>query len=188
MHSAIQDFVFAWPSYWLGVPAMSKRPRGSSVKRGRSSRRSRPVRPASQFRVEAERFADARILRYRVPGFEALDSRTKRLLYYLYEAALSGHEIMYDQKYRYNLAIKRTLEEIVKHYPGDRGDAEFQALQTYLKRIWLSNGIHHHYANDKFEPGFTAEAFERFVEATPRNLPGARRAIARRAASRSSRP
>ena len=128
-----------------------------------------PSEPA--FRVEAERFADARILRYRVPGFEALDLKTKQLLYYLYEAALSGHEIMYDQKYRYNLAIKRTLEEIVKHYPGDRGDGEFQALQTYLKRIWLSNGIHHHYANDKFEPGFTQAAFERFVKATPGNFP-----------------
>ena len=123
------------------------------------------------FRVEAERFADARILRYRVPGFEVLDGKTKQLLYYLYEAALSGHEIMYDQKYRYNLAIKRTLEEIVKHYPGDRGDSEFQALQTYLKRIWLSNGIHHHYANDKFEPGFTSAAFERFVKATPGTFP-----------------
>src|SRR5262249_43556008 len=75
---------------------------------------------AQPFRVETERFADLRLLRYRVPGFEDLDVRHKELLYYLYEAALSGREIIFDQKYRYNLAIKRTLEEVVKHYPGDR--------------------------------------------------------------------
>src|SRR5690606_16743331 len=77
-----------------------------------------------QFQVEAERFADLRVLRYRVPGFEALEPQTKELLYYLYEAALSGREIIYDQKYRYNLAVKRTLEEIVRHYPGERSAPE----------------------------------------------------------------
>jgi dipeptidyl-peptidase-3 len=123
------------------------------------------------FRVEAERFADVRLLRYRAPGFEALDLGAKRLLYYLYEAALSGREIIYDQKYRYNLAIKRTLEEVVKHYPGDRDTAEFAALQLYLKRIWFSNGIHHHYAHDKFDPGFDFATFERFVKATPGRFP-----------------
>ncbi len=123
------------------------------------------------FRVETERFADLRVLRYRVPGFEALDLPTKQLLYYLYEATLSGREIIYDQKYRYNLAIKRTLEEIVEHYPGDRTTPELQALVLYLKRIWFSNGIHHHYANDKFVPGFDFAAFERFVKATPGRFP-----------------
>src|SRR5690606_30693872 len=83
------------------------------------------VRPSAQaeaedFDYETERFADVRILRYRVPGFESLDLETKKLLYYLYEAALESREIIYDQKHAYNLAIKRTLEEIAKHYPGDR--------------------------------------------------------------------
>jgi len=119
------------------------------------------------FRVEAERFADVRLLRYRAPGFEALDAKHKELLYYLYEAALAGREIIYDQKYRYNLAIKRTLEEVLKHYPGDRSTPEFQALVVYLKRIWFSNGIHHHYSNDKFAPGFDFAAFERIVRGTP---------------------
>jgi dipeptidyl-peptidase III len=123
------------------------------------------------FRVEAERFADLRVLRYRVPGFEALDVKTKTLLYYLYEAALSGREIIYDQKYRYNLAIKRTLEEIVEHYPGDRTTPEFQALVVYLKRVWFSNGIHHHYANEKFAPDFDFATFERFVKTTPGRFP-----------------
>ncbi|HEX6999048.1 MAG TPA: dihydrofolate reductase [Gammaproteobacteria bacterium] len=124
-----------------------------------------------EFNVEAERFADLRILRYRVPGFEDLDLRTKTLLYYLYEAALSGREIIYDQKYRYNLAIKRTLEQIVRSYPGDRSEPAFQALLVYLKRVWFSNGIHHHYNNDKFVPGFTFDDLRRFVAATPGPFP-----------------
>ena len=122
---------------------------------------------APAFRVEAERFADLRVLRYRAPGFEALDAKQKELLYYLYEAALSGREIIYDQKYRYNLGVKRTLEEVVRHYPGDRNAPEFQALVVYLKRIWFSNGIHHHYSNDKFAPGFDFAAFARMVKGTP---------------------
>jgi len=123
------------------------------------------------FRVEIERFADARVLRYRVPGFELLAARTKELLYYLYEAALAGREIIYDQKYRYNLAIKRTLEQIVRHYPGDRETADFRALTLYLKRLWFANGIHHHYANDKFTPGFDFAAFAALAKATPAEFP-----------------
>jgi dipeptidyl-peptidase-3 len=126
---------------------------------------------AAEFRVELERFADVRILRYRVPGFEALEVRTKRLLYYLYEAALCGREITYDQKYRYNLALKRTLEQIVKYYPGNRETADFRALELYLKRVWFSNGIHHHYGHDKFVPGFSAPAFAAFVRGTPAQFP-----------------
>jgi dipeptidyl-peptidase-3 len=123
------------------------------------------------FRVEVERFADVRILRYRVPGFEALDVRTKTLLYYLYEAALCGREITYDQKYRYNLSVKRTLEQIVRHYPGARDTADFRALTLYLKRVWFANGIHHHNGHDKLAPGFSAAAFAAFVRGTPAEFP-----------------
>jgi dipeptidyl-peptidase-3 len=123
------------------------------------------------FRVEAERFADVRILRYRVPGFESLDARTKELLYYLYEAALCGRDIIYDQKYRYNLSIRRTLEQIVRHYPGDRATDEFRALELFLKRVWFANGIHHHYGHDKFLPGFSPAAFAEFVRRTPAEFP-----------------
>ncbi len=126
---------------------------------------------SQEFRVETERFADLRILRYQVPGFDELDLRTKTLLYYLYEASLSGREIIYDQKYRYNLVIKRILEELVRHYPGDRATADFEALLTYTKRVWFSNGIHHHYSNDKLEPGFGFEAFEQYVKDTPGRYP-----------------
>jgi dipeptidyl-peptidase-3 len=125
----------------------------------------------AEFRVEVERFADVRILRYRVPGFEALEPRTKELLYYLYEAALCGREITFDQKYRYNLSVKRTLEQIVRHYPGDRDTADFNALALYLKRVWFANGIHHHYAHDKFVPEFSRSAFAAFVRGTPADFP-----------------
>jgi dipeptidyl-peptidase III len=124
-----------------------------------------------RFEVEAERFADLRLLRYQVPGFDELELSTKRLLYYLYEASLSGREIIYDQKYQYNLAIKRTLEEIIKHYPGERSSPDFEALLIYAKRVWFSNGIHHHYSNDKILPGFDFSAFEHFVSETPGAFP-----------------
>ncbi|RPI63121.1 MAG: dihydrofolate reductase, partial [Lysobacterales bacterium] len=137
------------------------------------------ARPASAERraagaelpLEVERFADVRILRYRVPGFEALDARTKELLYYLYEAALCGREITYDQKYRYNLGVKRTLEQILRHYSGDRDTADFRELTLYLKRVWFANGIHHHYGHDKLVPGFSASAFAAFVRGTPAEFP-----------------
>jgi dipeptidyl-peptidase-3 len=106
-----------------------------------------------------------------VPGFEALSPRTKELLYYLYESALCGREIVYDQKYRYNLAVKRTLEQIERHYRGDRGTADFRALTLYLKRVWFANGIHHHYAQDKFTPGFSPGSFAAFVRQTPGEFP-----------------
>ncbi|MGD8324141.1 MAG: dihydrofolate reductase, partial [Gammaproteobacteria bacterium] len=126
---------------------------------------------AAEFQYETERFADLRILRYRVPGFEELSLREKQLLYYLSEAGYAGREIIYDQKYRYNLAIKRTLEKILRDYPGPRDTPDFEALVVYLKRVWFSNGIHHHYATDKFEPGFSFESFARFVHDTPGDFP-----------------
>lgn len=107
-----------------------------------------------------DRFADIQILRYEVPGFEALTLQQKRLLYHLSEAALMGRDIIFDQNGRYNLAIRRALETVYREYRGDRNEEQFKALETYLKRVWLANGIHHHYAEDKFEPtGFTEEFF-----------------------------
>ena len=131
-----------------------------------------PTQPGGElFDVEAERFADLRLLRYRAPGFDELDLETKKLLYYLYEAALSGRDIIYDQRYRYNLAIRRTLEKVIRDYPGDRDTDDFKALVLYAKRVWFSNGIHHHYGNDKFVPGFSFEAFARYVHETRGEFP-----------------
>ena len=111
------------------------------------------------FNYVVDQFADLQILRYKVPGFESLTLKQKQLLYHLSEAALMGRDILYDQNCKYNLAIRRTLEAIYTNYKGNRDDAEFKALETYLKRVWFSNGIHHHYGEEKFRPGFSAEFF-----------------------------
>ena len=124
-----------------------------------------------RFNHQAERFDEYRILRYETPGFDRLDLQEKQLIYYLYEAALSGRDIIYDQKYRYNLPIRRTLEQIIRAYPGDRDTPEFEALHDYAKKVWFANGIHHHYAYDKFVPGFDFDTFARFVKATPGPFP-----------------
>ncbi|MDR3193975.1 MAG: dipeptidyl peptidase 3 [Tannerella sp.] len=116
--------------------------------------------PAEGFQYTADRFADVEVLRYRATGFESLSLQQKQLLYHLSEAALKGRDMLFDQNNRYNLAVRHALEAIYVRYEGDRGDGQFKALETYLKRIWFANGIHHHYAEDKFAPGFT-EAFFR---------------------------
>ena len=114
---------------------------------------------SKEFNYMVDKFADLEILRYQVPGFESLSLRQKQLLYHLSEAALMGRDILFDQNGRYNLAIRRTLEVIYTDYTGDRENPEFKALETYLKRVWFSSGIHHHYALDKFQPEFSAEFF-----------------------------
>ena len=111
------------------------------------------------FNYMVDKFADLEILRYQVPGFESLSLKQKQLLYHLSEAALMGRDILFDQNGRYNLAIRRTLEAIYTDYKGDRENPEFKALETYLKRVWFSSGIHHHYALDKFQPEFSTEFF-----------------------------
>ena len=128
-----------------------------------------PEAPAkSDFQVRVESFADLRILRFRVAGFEALSPRERLLLYYLQEAALSGRDITYDQNYEHNLVVRRTLDAIVGEYAGDRTTPAFQALLTYAKRVWFSNGIHHHYSTKKFLPeGLSATSFAEFVSAIP---------------------
>lgn len=108
------------------------------------------------FDYTVEQFADLQILRYRVRGFDTLSLPRKRLIYYLTQAALEGRDILFDQNGKYNLQIRRLLESIYIHYQGNRSTDEFRAIETYLKRVWFSNGIHHHYACDKFVPGFTA--------------------------------
>lgn len=115
------------------------------------------------FDYVVDRFADLEILRYQVPGFESLTLKQKQLLYHLSEAALMGHDILFDQNCRYNLPIRRTLEAIYTSYKGDRQTPDFLALETYLKRVWFANGIHHHYAEDKFQPGFSAEFLKKAI-------------------------
>ena len=111
------------------------------------------------FDYTVEQFADLQLLRFKVHGFEELPLEQKKLVYYLSEAALQGRDILFDQNGKYNLVIRKMLETVYTQYQGDRTDANFLALETYLKRVWFSNGIHHHYAADKFVPGFTPEFF-----------------------------
>lgn len=121
----------------------------------------------NSFSYTVEQFADLQILRYRVPGFEQLSLRQKRLIYYLSQAALVGRDILFDQNGKYNLQIRRLLEAVYTHFKGDRTSEPFRALEVYLKRVWFSNGIHHHYACDKFVPGFTAAYLEEVIQSLP---------------------
>ena len=117
-----------------------------------------------QFNYTVEQFADLQLLRFKVHGFEELPLKQKELVYYLSEAALQGRDILFDQNGKYNLIIRKMLEVVYTDYRGDRSDANFKNFETYLKRVWFSNGIHHHYAADKFVPGFTPEFFKSALE------------------------
>lgn len=116
-----------------------------------------------EFNYIVDQFADLQILRYKVPGFDKLSLKQKLLLYHLSEAALMGRDILFDQNCRYNICIRRTLEAVYLHYDGDRSCTEFQAFEVYLKRVWFANGIHHHYAEDKFVPIFPADYFRQLL-------------------------
>ena len=115
------------------------------------------------FKYTAEQFADLKVIRYQVPGFEDLDANKKELLYYLYEAALSGRDIIYDQNYRHNIQIRKLLEAIVKNEALFTNSEDYDKLLEYTKRVWFSNGIHHHYSNAKFEPEFSKEFFQKAI-------------------------
>jgi dipeptidyl-peptidase-3 len=116
------------------------------------------------FEYKAEQFADLRVLRYQVPGFDQLSLQQKTLLYYLSEAALCGRDIMYDQNYKYNLCVRKTLENIIGTYSGDKNSPEYGLFMEYAKRVWFSNGIHHHYSSDKIIPEFTYDFFGAIVK------------------------
>lgn len=112
---------------------------------------------AEVFQYAGERFADIQMLRYQVPGFDELTLRQKTLIYHLSQASLFGRDILWDQNGRFNLRLRRILEAVYTHFSGDRSSADFAAFAVYMKRVWFSNGIHHHYGCEKFQPGFTQE-------------------------------
>ena len=113
------------------------------------------ARKEKKFEYSNERFADLQMLRYKVEGFEDLTLKQKTFIYYLQEAALYGRDILFDQNGKYNLRIRKMLEDVYVNYQGDKESKNFKALEEYLKRVWFSNGIHHHYGSEKFVPGFT---------------------------------
>lgn len=122
------------------------------------------------FQYVVDQFADLQILRYRVAGFDELSLEQKILVYYLSEAALEGRDILFDQNGKYNLRIRKLLEAVYAHFKGDRSTAEFKAFEVYLKRVWFSNGIHHHYACDKFVPGFSEGYLREIMAGIDRSL------------------
>ena len=124
------------------------------------------------FEFKVDQFADLSILRYQIPGWDELTLKEKELVYYLTQAGLAGRDIMWDQKYRHNLEIRSALENIYRNYVGDKKSDDWIAFEVYLKRIWFSNGIHHHYSNDKMFPDFTKEYFNELLMSTETNLEG----------------
>ena len=118
---------------------------------------------ADKFDYTVEQFADLQILRYKVPGFEELTLKQKELIYYLTEAALEGRDILFDQNGKYNLRIRRMLEAVYTNYQGDKTTPDFKNMEVYLKRVWFSNGIHHHYGTEKFVPNFSQEFLKQAV-------------------------
>ena len=126
----------------------------------------------TEFDYNVEQFADIKILRYQVPGWENLSLKEQKLVYYLTQAGLAGRDIMWDQNYRHNLKIRRALENVYSNYTGDKTSEDWQAFETYLKRVWFSNGIHHHYSNDKLKPEFSKDYLNELFLATNTKLDG----------------
>jgi dipeptidyl-peptidase III len=125
---------------------------------------------SEEFKYVTEQFADLKIIRYKIPGFEKLSLNQKKLVYFLTQAGLSGRDIIYDQNYRHNLTIRTALENIIKNYSGDKSSTDWENLMIYTKRIWFSNGIHHHYGNQKFTPEFNQEYFLQILKETNTDL------------------
>ena len=119
-----------------------------------------------EFDYNVEQFADIKILRYQIPGFEALNIKEQKLVYYLTQAGLAGRDIIWDQNYRHNLKIRKSLENVYTSYKGEKESDEWKNFETYLKRVWFSNGIHHHYSNDKIRPDFSKEYLVQLLKDT----------------------
>ncbi|MDE6502944.1 MAG: dihydrofolate reductase, partial [Muribaculaceae bacterium] len=122
---------------------------------------------SDKFEYVVDRFADVEILRYQVPGFEELTLNQKQLIYWLNEAALAGRDMLWDQNCRYNLQIRDLIEAVYLDRGGMKDEVQHEALELYLKQLWMGNGIHHHYSMDKFAPGFSREFLEARVNALP---------------------
>lgn len=123
-----------------------------------------------EFKYMTEQFADLKIIRYKILGFEKLTPKQKELVYYLYQVSLSGRDIIYDQNYKHNLTIRKALENIVQNYNGDKNTVDWNALMVYIKRVWFSNGIHHHYSTMKIKPACSREYFDKLLAETNTNL------------------
>lgn len=130
------------------------------------------VKSADDFEYVVEEFADLRILRYNVPGWDHLTAKQKEYVYYLYQAGLEGRDILWDQNYRHNLKIRGALENIYTNFDGDKTTNDWKEFELYLKQVWFANGIHHHYSNDKFKAGFGPDYLKFLLAETDTELTG----------------
>lgn len=125
-----------------------------------------------QFESLVDQFADVKVLRYQIPGFDEITLREKQLVYYMTQAGLAGRDIMWDQNYRHNLDIREALENVYSSFTGDKATDDWQGFEEYLKRVWFSNGIHHHYSNDKIKPRFNPDYLIYLLKETDTELEG----------------
>jgi dipeptidyl-peptidase-3 len=134
------------------------------------SRDKAPASGSDDFNYNVDQFEDMRVLRYKLPGFEQLAPEQKLFIWHLSEAALAGRDIYWDQNFKYNLVIRKTLEAIISSFEGDRESTDFKNFLTYAKRVFFASGIYHHYSNDKFIPPFSEEYFRKIVEESDKEL------------------
>ena len=127
---------------------------------------------STEFDYNVESFGDVKVLRYQIPGWDKLTLKEQKLVYYLTQAGLEGRDIMWDQNYRHNLTIRKALENVYANYKGDKSTEDWKNFETYLKRVWFSNGIHHHYSNDKLKPEFSSEYLKQLLTDTNTTLEG----------------
>jgi dipeptidyl-peptidase-3 len=137
---------------------------------GVSATAQEPLKKANDFEFVAEQFADIKVLRYQIPGWENLTLKEKELVYYLTQAGTAGHDIHWDQNYRHNLKIRKALENVYQNYKGDRTSKDWKNFETYLKRFWFASGIHHHYSSDKIRPDFSEKYLNQLLADTKTNL------------------
>ena len=140
----------------------------SNSKKTESAKNEYPSKPVFKLYDDPNRFADIAILRYEVGGFNQLTLKQKQLVYFLSEAALCGRDIIYDQNNKNNLRLRNTLEELYVNYTGDKSSEDFKRFEVYLKRIWMSNGIHHHYAENKINAEFSSAFLKEMISKSPK--------------------
>lgn len=158
---------FLWLFAFAMVMASCSTPeQGGADKNNQTDTKKADEAVEDDFVWQTEQFADLKIIRYQIPGYDRLSPKQKELTYYLTQAGLAGRDIMYDQNYRHNLEIRDMLEAVYTTYTGDKTIADWKNFETYLKRIWFSNGIHHHYSNNKFEPEFSIAYFKHLLDDT----------------------
>ena len=154
--------------YTLGLLALMTLSCGEEIKTGDGAF----AKAESDFDYTVGQFADIKILRYQIPGFEDMTLKEQKLVYYMTQAGLAGRDIMWAQNYRHNLTIRKALESIYTNYKGDKNTNDWKNFEVYLKRVWFSNGIHHHYSTAKLKPDFTADYLKSLLSATNTKLTG----------------